>query len=125
MQMAKKKPYVFTIGFDETNLSHVRAAEILNGTKKKASLIAAAVLSYVDGTASEKISELSQEALQPFLETLIRKELENIMGEQKSHENRMNDSREVFDISLEDEDVPIDENITQNIVDAIEAFRKN
>ncbi len=125
MQMAKKKPYVFTIGFDETNLSHVRAAEILNGTKKKASLIAAAVLSYVDGTASEKISELSQEALQPFLETLIRKELENIMGEQKSHEGRMNDSREVFDISLEDEDVPIDENITQNIVDAIEAFRKN
>lgn len=123
--MAKKKPYVFTIGFDETNLSHVRAAEILNGTKKKASLIAAAVLSYVDGTASEKISELSQEALQPFLETLIRKELENIMGEQKSHEGRMNDSREVFDISLEDEDVPIDENITQNIVDAIEAFRKN
>lgn len=125
MQMAKKKPYVFTIGFDETNLSHVRAAEILNGTKKKASLIAAAVLSYVDGTASEKISELSQEALQPFLEALIRKELENIMGEQKSHEDRMNDSREVFDISLEDEDVPIDENITQNIVDAIEAFRKN
>lgn len=123
--MAKKKPYVFTIGFDETNLSHVRAAEILNGTKKKASLIAAAVLSYVDGTASEKISELSQEALQPFLEALIRKELENIMGEQKSHEDRMNDSREVFDISLEDEDVPIDENITQNIVDAIEAFRKN
>ena len=88
-------------------------------------MIAAAVLSYVDGTASEKISELSQEALQPFLETLIRKELENIMGEQKSHEGRMNDSRDVFDISLEDEDVPIDENITQNIVDAIEAFRKN
>ena len=33
-QMAKKKPYVFTFGVDETNLSHVRAAEILNGTKK-------------------------------------------------------------------------------------------
>ena len=37
--MAKKNPYVFTIGFDETDPVHVRAAEILNGTKKKAQLM--------------------------------------------------------------------------------------
>lgn len=48
--MAKKNPYIFrgfTIGFDETNLGHVRAAEILNGTKKKAQLIAAAILQFL------------------------------------------------------------------------------
>ena len=55
--MAKKNPYVFTIGFDETDPVHVRATEILNGTKKKAQLIAAAVLSYVDGADSETIPE--------------------------------------------------------------------
>ena len=68
--MAKKNPYVFTIGFDETDPVHVRAAEILNGTKKKAQLIAVAILSYVDGVDSR----------QPLLEKLIQKELEKAMG---------------------------------------------
>lgn len=45
INVAKKNPYVFTIGFDETDPTHVRAAGILNGTKKKAQLIAAAILS--------------------------------------------------------------------------------
>lgn len=54
INVAKKNPYVFTIGFDETDLVHVRAAEILNGTKKKAQLIAAAILSYVDGGDSKE-----------------------------------------------------------------------
>ena len=73
--MAKKNPYVFTIGFDETDPVHVRAAEILNGTKKKAQLIAAAILSYVDGADLEKIPDFHVEALEPLLEKLIQKEL--------------------------------------------------
>ena len=77
--MAKKNPYVFTIGFDETDPSHVRAAEILNGTRKKAQLIAAAILSYVDGIDSEKVPELHLETLQPFVERLIQKEMEKAM----------------------------------------------
>ena len=79
--MAKKNPYVFTIGFDETDPVHVRAAEILNGTKKKAQLIAAAILSYVDGVASERIPDFHVESFQPLLEKLIQKELEKAMGE--------------------------------------------
>ena len=71
--MAKKNPYVFTIGFDETDPVHVRAAEILNGTKKKAQLIAAAILSYVDGVASERIPDFHVESFQPLLEKLIQK----------------------------------------------------
>ena len=78
--MAKKNPYVFTIGFDETNPVHVRAAEILNGTKKKAQLIAVAILSYVDGVDSERIHDFHVESLQPLLEKLIQKELEKAMG---------------------------------------------
>ena len=78
--MAKKNPYVFTIGFDETDPTHVRAAEILNGKKKKAQLIAAAILSYVDGVDSERIHDFHVESLQPLLEKLIQKELEKAMG---------------------------------------------
>lgn len=78
--MAKKNPYVFTIGFDETDPVHVRAAEILNGTKKKAQLIAVAILSYVDGVDSERIHDFHVESLQPLLEKLIQKELEKAMG---------------------------------------------
>ena len=78
--MAKKNPYVFTIGFDETNPVHVRAAEILNGTKKKAQLIAAAISSYVDNVDSERISDFHVESFQPLLEKLIQKELEKAMG---------------------------------------------
>ena len=73
MDMAKKNPYVFTIGFDETDPVHVRAAEILNGTKKKAQLIAAAILSYVDGVDSERIPDFHVESFQPLLEKLIQK----------------------------------------------------
>lgn len=78
--MAKKNPYVFTIGFDEADPGHVRAAEILNGTKKKAQLIAAAILSYVDSVDSERIHDFHVESLQPLLEKLIQKELEKAMG---------------------------------------------
>ena len=78
--MAKENPYVFTIGFDETDPAHVRAAEILNGTKKKAQLIAAAILSYVDSVDSERIPDFHVESLQPLLEKLIQKELEKAMG---------------------------------------------
>lgn len=71
--MAKKNPYVFTIGFDETDPSHVRAAEILNGTKKKAQLIAVAILTYVDGINSERTIDFSLKMLQPFVKQLIQK----------------------------------------------------
>ena len=34
--MEKKNPYKFTLGFDKTKLTHVRAAEILNSVRDKA-----------------------------------------------------------------------------------------
>ncbi len=126
--MAKKNPYVFTIGFDETNLSHVRAAEILNGTKKKASLIANAVLSYVDGVDSGQASEFSLEIFQPLLENMIQKELEKAMKSQSlpgsQGENFEKQPEQILDLSPEGE-LPMDESLTRNIVDAMDVFRRN
>lgn len=127
IEMAKKNPYVFTIGFDETDPSHVRAAEILNGTKKKAQLIAAAILSYVDGIDSEKVPELHLERFQPFLRQLIQKELEKVMKKQSTIPNNKErqHSEPAFDLTFEEKEPEIDESIAQNIMVAMDTFRKN
>lgn len=52
--MEKKNPYKFTLGFDKTKPSHVRAAEILNSVKDKADLIASAVVAHIDGGRTEE-----------------------------------------------------------------------
>ena len=124
--MAKKNPYVFTIGFDETDPVHVRAAEILNGTKKKAQLIAAAILSYVDGGDSEGIPDFHVEALEPLLEKLIQKELKKVMRDQlTSSDDKMAQlSESVLDLSPEEKQIEMDESITQNIMDAMDVFRR-
>ena len=45
---AKKKPYSFTIGFNEKKPDHVRAAQILNelGKREKSDYIARCILAY-------------------------------------------------------------------------------
>lgn len=123
--MAKKNPYVFTIGFDETDPVHVRAAEILNGTKKKAQLIATAILSYVDGVDSERIPDFHVESFQPLLEKLIQKELEKVMNRHlaPSADKEVNPSDSVLDLSPEEKEM--DESITQNIMAAMDTFRRN
>lgn len=124
--MAKKNPYVFTIGFDETDPSHVRAAEILNGTKKKAQLIAAAILSYVDGIDSEKVPELHLETLQPFVERLIQKEMEKAMKDKEfSQSVRKKDSEKVLNLSSEENELTMDKDMSQNIMNAMDIFRRS
>ena len=127
INVAKKNPYVFTIGFDETDPVHIRAAEILNGTKKKAQLIAAAILSYVDGGDSEGIPDFHVEALEPLLEKLIQKELKKVMRDQlTSSDDKMAQlSESVLDLSPEEKQIEMDESITQNIMDAMDVFRRN
>lgn len=124
INVAKKNPYVFTIGFDETDPVHVRAAEILNGTKKKAQLIAAAILSYADGVDSERNSEFHAESFQPLLEKLIQKELEKVMNGYSTalsgEERQSSDS--ILDLSPEEK--AMDESITRNIMEAMDTFRR-
>ena len=123
--MAKKNPYVFTIGFDETDPSHVRATEILNGTKKKAQLIAAAILSYVDGIDSEKVPELHLETLQPFVERLIQKEMEKAMKDKEfSQSVGKKDSEKVLNLSSEENELTMDKDMSQNIMNAMDIFRR-
>ena len=123
--MAKKNPYVFTIGFDETDPAHVRAVEILNGTKKKAQLIAAAILSYVDGVDSERSAEFHAESFQPLLEKLIQKELEKVISRHLATfaDKKEQSSALVLDLSPEEKEM--DESITQNIMEAMDTFRRN
>lgn len=47
--MEKKNPFKFTLGFDKTKASHIRAVELLNSVKDKADLIAEAIVAHVDG----------------------------------------------------------------------------
>lgn len=123
--MAKKNPYVFTIGFDETDPSHVRAAEILNGTKKKAQLIAGAILSYVDGVNVERTTDFSLEVLQPFVEQLVQKELEKVMMSREfSQSMEDKDVEKVLDLSPKEDELPMDESMTQNIMNAMDVFRR-
>ena len=118
--MAKKNPYVFTIGFDETDPVHVRAAEILNGTKKKAQLIAVAILSYVDGVDSERIHDFHVESLQPLLEKL-EKAMDGRLATSSGEEKQS--SVPVLDLSPEEKEM--DESISQNILKAMDTFRRN
>lgn len=77
--MEKKNPYKFTLGFDKTKPSHVRAAEILNSVKDKADLIASAVVAHIDGARMEDGSGLSSEALQVIIQELVKQEVKKVM----------------------------------------------
>lgn len=123
--MAKKNPYVFTIGFDETDPTHVRAAEILNGTKKKAQLIAAAILSYVDSVDSEGIPDFHVESFQPLLEKLIQKELEKVMSRHLVPPAAKEGQPSDLFLDLSPEEKEMDKSITQNIMAAMDTFRRN
>ena len=77
--MEKKNPYKFTLGFDKTKPSHVRAVEILNSVKDKADLIASAVVSHIVGGRTEEGTVLNQEALQIMMLELIKQEVAKAM----------------------------------------------
>ena len=73
--MEKKNPYKFTLGFDKTKPSHVRATEILNSVKDKADLIASALVSYIDDVRQEEGAVLSNEALQVLMLEKVNQQL--------------------------------------------------
>ena len=122
--MGKKNPYVFTIGFDKKNPGHLEVVEILNGTEKKAALIAEAVLQYM-GKKSGEDTGVSQESIQ---------EMERIAGEvpvsdigtltsQQLQPEADKKPAEAVIEDLNEEGPPIDERTMQDIADAMAAFR--
>lgn len=131
--MGKKNPYVFTIGFDKKNPEHLEVVEILNGTEKKAALIAEAILQYT-GKKSGGDTGVSQESIHAMVRLLVRQEMERIAGEPPVSDIGISTSQQLQPESdkkpaeaviedLNEEGPPIDERTMQDIADAMAAFR--
>ena len=131
--MGKKNPYVFTIGFDKKNPEHLEVVEILNGTEKKAALIAEAILQYT-GKKSGENTGVSQESIQAMVRLLVRQEMKRIAGEESVSDIGISTSlqlqpeaekkpAEAVIEDLNEDGPPIDERTMQDIADAMAAFR--
>lgn len=122
--MEKKNPYKFTLGFDKTKPSHVRAVEILNSVKDKADLIASAVVSYIDGDRTEEGPVLNQEALQIMMLELVKQEVAKAMQNYPVNlVNAQNEEQEnIIEKQMVSESVLAPE-VAKSVRDAMSAFR--
>lgn len=129
MILGKKNPYVFTIGFDKKNPEHLEVVEILNGTEKKAALIAEAILQYM-GKKEGGNTVASQEGIQEMIRIIVRQEMERNSGQtfslsnEKEHISQpVEDPDECIVADLNEDTSPIDERTVKDIADAMAAFR--
>lgn len=78
----KKKPYFFTIGFNQKKEEHVRAAQILNQLAKgeKSDYIAKAILAY-EGESPGK-EEVSRADLRQIIRQILAEEYEETRKEE-------------------------------------------
>ena len=123
--MAKKNPYIFTIGFNSSLPDHIRATEILNGSSEKAQLIADAILSYLGEKEETGASKINLSSIQPFVENLIQKEIQKALQDSRRAGTLEASISQEQVISLSKEpELPINEQLTKNITNAMSAFRK-
>ncbi|MDO4274106.1 MAG: stage III sporulation protein AF [Eubacteriales bacterium] len=120
--MAKKNPFIFTIGFNKSNLTHVKAVEILNKTKDKAQLIATAVLYYLEEADANGWQRLEEGNLQPIISELVRHEVKKAMGNYQA----VPEAGKSTSFGMDKIDTPLSLNpeLTQNAKNALKAFRK-
>ena len=118
--VTKKNPYKFTIGFKKNNVSHQKAADILNTTEDKADLIANAVLSYLgENESSEPVDSAS---LHLMIETIVKREIETVQKINPIQEEKREEA--VIDISDSGEEgMNLDEQVMEHITDALDLFR--
>lgn len=118
--VTKKNPYKFTIGFKKNNVSHQKAADILNTTEDKADLIANAVLSYLgENESSEPVDSAS---LHLMIETIVKREIEKVQKINPIQEEKREEA--VIDISDSGEEgMNLDEQVMEHITDALDLFR--
>ena len=118
--VTKKNPYKFTIGFKKNNVSHQKAADILNTTEDKADLIANAVLSYLgENESSEPVDSAS---LHVMTETIVSREIEKVQKINPIQEEKREEA--VIDISDSGEEgMNLDEQVMEHITDALDLFR--
>lgn len=125
MRMAKKNPNIFTIGFKKGNPAHQKVVDILNGTEEKAELIAAAILQYT-GMEGGNEAAMNMDSLRPLMERLIREEVQNAL--QQCHISTpaseiQEKEEEIMDISSDGKTPDLNEDLLQNIANAMDAFR--
>ena len=124
--MEKKNPYKFTLGFDKTKPTHVRAAEILNSVRDKADLIASAVVAHIDGGSTEKGAVLNQEALQIMMLELVKQELEKAMQNYFSKQENVQVEEETEEDVIEKQKISefvLAPEVAKSVRDAMSAFR--
>lgn len=124
--MEKKNPYKFTLGFDKTKPTHVRAAEILNSVRDKADLIASAVVAHIDGGSTEKGAVLNQEALQIMMLELVKQEVEKAMQNYFSKQENVQVEEETEEDVIEKQkisEVVLAPEVAKSVRDAMSAFR--
>lgn len=127
MSMAKKNPFVFTLGFNKTNPSHIRAVEILNETENKAQLIACAILQYFGEAEGSQKAEFSLDAVQPIVAALVKQEVQKAMKGIDTSTNIANKGKEsegVVDLTDDSEPMPQNKELARTAFDAMSAFRK-
>lgn len=120
--MEKKNPYKFTIGFKKQIPSHQRAAEILNQTTDKADLIAASILQYMGETESAGGGSATMENLRPWIIEMIRQEVKNAAGTGYAAQIAGKPDQ-ILDLS-DQKEMP-DDNLAMNLMDIMNAFRRD
>ncbi|RGS69749.1 stage III sporulation protein AF [Blautia obeum] len=126
INVEKKNPYKFTLGFDKTKPTHVRAAEILNSVRDKADLIASAVVAHIDGGSTEKGAVLNQEALQIMMLELVKQEVEKAMQNYFSKQENVQVEEETEEDVIEKQKISefvLAPEVAKSVRDAMSAFR--
>ena len=115
---AKKKPYSFTIGFNEKKPDHVRATQILNELDKgeKSDYIARCILAY-EGEKAES-GEVSYAAIREIVRQILQEDYPK-MQEKPEHADS---AEQVIDLS---EHTTQDSELTQSVIRSMAAFRKS
>ena len=115
---AKKKPYSFTIGFNEKKPDHVRATQILNELDKgeKSDYIARCILAY-EGEKAES-GEVSFAAIREIVRQILQEDYPKIQ-EKPEHADS---AEQVIDLS---EHTTQDSELTQSVIRSMAAFRKS
>ena len=114
---AKKKPYSFTIGFNEKKPDHVRAAQILNELSKgeKSDYIARCILAY-EGEKAES-GEVSFAAIREIVRQILQEDYPKIQQKPEPADS----AEQVIDLS---EHTTQDSELTQSVIRSMAAFRK-
>ena len=114
----KKKPYSFTIGFNEKKSDHVRTAQILNelGKGEKSDYIARCILAY-EGEKAESGSVSVAE-----IREIVRQILKEDYPEKAEKTEPSDREDQVIDVS---EHTIQDTELAQSVIRSMAAFRKS